>query len=74
VTLPELVHRENVYLVPPADPAALAEAIAGLFAAPDLRRALGAGAQVLSESFRWDKIAVVTLALYRTLRATGRKR
>jgi glycosyltransferase involved in cell wall biosynthesis len=67
VPLPELVHGENVYLVPPEDPLALAEAIRRLAADPRQRRALGAGAQTLSEQFRWDKIAADTLALYRSL-------
>jgi glycosyltransferase involved in cell wall biosynthesis len=67
--LPELVDGENVCLVPPGDPQALAEAIRDLAGNPDLRRRLGAGAQALSEQFRWDKIAEATLALYRALGA-----
>jgi len=69
VPLPELVHRGNVYLVPPEDPQALAEAITQLSADPGLRRSLGAGAQTLSERFQWDKIAADTLELYRAVGA-----
>lgn len=67
--LPELVHGENVYLVPPEDPEALAAAIADLSANPDVRHRLGAGAQALSAGFRWDRIAADTLALYRRIGA-----
>jgi glycosyltransferase involved in cell wall biosynthesis len=69
VPLPELVHSENVYLVPPRDPQALADAIDRLAAMPDLRRVLAAGARTLSGQFGWDTIAAETLALYRSLGA-----
>ncbi len=69
VHLPELVDRENILLVPPEDPQALAEAINRLAAEPDLRRTLGSGARLLSEQFRWEKIAADTLDLYRALGA-----
>jgi glycosyltransferase involved in cell wall biosynthesis len=69
VPLPELVNRENVFLVPPEDPQALAEAIVLLAADPDLRHRMGAGAQNLSERFRWDRIAAQTLDLYRAIGA-----
>jgi glycosyltransferase involved in cell wall biosynthesis len=69
VLLPELVNQENVFLVPAEDPQALAEAISLLAADPDLRQRLSAGAQTLSERFRWDKIAAETLALYRAIGA-----
>jgi glycosyltransferase involved in cell wall biosynthesis len=69
--LPELAHGSNVFLVPPEQPQALAEAIAHLASAPDLRRTLGDGAKALSEQFRWEKIATDTLDLYRTLAGRG---
>ncbi len=72
IPLPELVHGENVWLVPPEDPAALAQAIARLAADPDRRRILGAGAGALSREFRWEKIAADTLALYRSIIAPHR--
>ncbi len=71
LSLPELVDGGNVLLVPPEQPAALAEAIAQLAGAPDLRRTLGEAAKTLSEQFRWEKIAADTLALYRRLGAAG---
>ena len=64
VTLPELVHGENVHLVPREDPEALAQAIRELAAAPALRHRLGEGARALSERFRWPALAADTLKLY----------
>ncbi len=69
--LPELVHSENVFLVPPQDPLALADAIRHLAGAPELRQALGEGAQALSAEFRWDRIAGGMLRLYRQIGAGG---
>jgi polysaccharide biosynthesis protein PslF len=57
IHLPELVHEGNVFLVPPNQPAALAQAIVRLEADLDLRHSLGAGAAILSQRFRWDVIA-----------------
>lgn len=65
IELPELVNRENVYLVPPGDSEALAHAVVELAGAPHLRRRLGEGARTLSEQFRWPAIAADTLRLYR---------
>jgi glycosyltransferase involved in cell wall biosynthesis len=67
VPLPELAHRENIFLVPREDPRALAEALRQLAVDRDLCRALGKGAGVLAEQFRWPKIAADTLELYHTL-------
>jgi glycosyltransferase involved in cell wall biosynthesis len=72
VPLPELVDRENVLLVPPEDPQALADTIEQLAADPDLRQRLGTGARILSERFRWEKIAAETLDLYRAIGADSR--
>jgi glycosyltransferase involved in cell wall biosynthesis len=69
IPLPELVDRENVYFVPPKDAQALAGAIKQLAGDPQLRRTLGAGAQILSAQFRWEKIAADTLDLYHALGA-----
>jgi glycosyltransferase involved in cell wall biosynthesis len=69
VALPELVDGKNVYLVPPEDAQALAGGIGQLAGDPDLRRTLGAGAQVLSAQFRWEKIAADTLDLYHAMGA-----
>ena len=64
VELPELMHRQNIYLVPPAAPAALAEAVATLRENGALRQELANGAQVLAQSFRWDSIAKATMKLF----------
>lgn len=69
VTLPELAHGENIYLVPRDDPAALAHAILDLAGAPALRRRLGEGASALSMQFRWPALAADTLRLYRAIAA-----
>ena len=64
VELPDLMHRQNIYLVPPAAPAALAEAVATLQKNGALRQELANGAQVLAQSFRWDSIAKATMKLF----------
>ncbi|MBC7236967.1 MAG: glycosyltransferase family 4 protein, partial [Chloroflexi bacterium] len=61
--LPEVRHGENVWLVPPANPAALAEAVRRLAGDPELRRRLGEGARALSKQFDWVNIAQRTLQL-----------
>jgi glycosyltransferase involved in cell wall biosynthesis len=71
VPLPELVDGDNICLVPPEQPQALADAITHLADAPDLRCTLGDGARALSELFRWDRIAADTLELYRTISSCG---
>jgi glycosyltransferase involved in cell wall biosynthesis len=64
VVLPELAHGENIFLVPPEDPGALAQAILELGHTPELRHRIGKGAQALSARFTWPKIAAETLSLY----------
>ncbi len=54
---------EAMWLVPPSDPAALADAVRSLMRDDDLRRRLGAGARELSAAFGWDQIAEHTLRL-----------
>ncbi len=67
VHLPELVPEENVILVPPDQPADLAEAIARVADHAGLRARLGEGARRLSRLFAWDRIARDSLALYEAL-------
>ena len=64
VTLPELVHGANVWLVPPRDAKALSQALVRLAADSLLRRRLGAGALALSKQFDWRLIAAHTLEVY----------
>jgi glycosyltransferase involved in cell wall biosynthesis len=71
IPLPELIDGGNVFLVPPEQPTALAEAITQLAGAPALCRTLADGAKLLSAQFRWETIAADTLALYQRLGASG---
>ncbi len=71
VALPELRPGENIWLTPPSDPAALAEAIAHLAAQPSLCAQLRAGAVALARQFDWDLIAAQTLALLREVAQPG---
>jgi glycosyltransferase involved in cell wall biosynthesis len=67
VHLPELVPEENVILVPPDQPADLAEAVARVADHAGLRTRLGEGARRLSRLFAWERIARESLALYESL-------
>lgn len=64
---PELVHRENIYLVPPEAPVALAEAVATLRNNPKLTETLAKGSKRLSREFRWDSIADKTINFFEAL-------
>jgi glycosyltransferase involved in cell wall biosynthesis len=66
--LPRLQDGENVLLVPPDDVAALAEAIARLADASELRQRLRQGAKEMSKAFGWDRIAQKTLEVYHAIR------
>ena len=68
VPLPELGNGENILLVPPGDPGALAAAVARLAADPGLRQRLGDGARELSSLFTWDRIAARTADLFERVR------
>ena len=61
---PELRHGENVWFVPPDDPAALAAAIATLCADPNRRARLGHGAREVAGLFDWATIAGQTADFY----------
>lgn len=72
VHIPELKHGQNVLLVPPDDPIALADAVARVVGDEPLRRTLQQGAVALSALFRWDRIAQETAAVYeRAMRAAA---
>lgn len=64
VPIPELVHGENIYLVPPGEVNPLAEAIIRLADNPALCARLRQGAQALARRFQWEDIAQRTLQLY----------
>ncbi len=66
--LPELRDGENVLLVPPDDPDALAAVVARLAADSALQQRLGDGASELSRHFAWDRIAARTADLFARLR------
>jgi glycosyltransferase involved in cell wall biosynthesis len=60
-----VVDHENGLLVPPADPAALAQAIVKLARSKQLRRMLGGEARkTVDEKFNWDRIIKKLIALY----------
>ncbi len=61
---PTLTTGQNTLLVPPANPTALAAALAQLAADPTLRSRLAAGAQALAAQFAWPTIAAAHLALF----------
>jgi glycosyltransferase involved in cell wall biosynthesis len=66
--LPEFVRDANGILVNPDDQAGLADALAGLLAAPRLRAKLGAAGRQLAETFATETVAGRWEDLYRSLR------
>lgn len=68
---PELVHGENVWLVPPDEPTALAAAVRIVLADESLQNRLGAGAVKVADLFTWDKIAAETAVFYQSLRPSS---
>ena len=64
---PELVHGENVWLVPPDEPKQLAEAIQTVLANDSLQHNLGSGAAQVAELFTWEKIATETADLFQSV-------
>lgn len=69
--LPDTVrHGVTGQLVPPADPAALADAIVALLTEGDLRRRMGrSGREVVERDFEWNDILDRWVRLYMELRA-----
>lgn len=72
VDIPELAHGDNVYLIPPDDPPALADALQDLYFDASQRRRLGVGAARLGQQFDWGKIAAQLLAMAEQVRQTRR--
>jgi glycosyltransferase involved in cell wall biosynthesis len=67
---PELAANGVARLVPPEDPAALAEALSELVADPAARERLATASRAAASGpYSWDSIAAQTLALYETLLA-----
>ena len=64
---PELVHGENVWLVPAEDVSSLSESVETLAGDAELRLKLGAGASRSAELFTWDRIAASTAAFFAEL-------
>ena len=60
----ELAQGQNILLVPPDDPKALADAVVMLYQNPELRARLSQGARELSKEFGWEGIARDTLEVY----------
>ncbi len=70
--VPEVVPPQAGTLVPPADPEALARAIAALLGDPARRRAMGeAGSAHVRARFDWHVTAAGTAAVYRDVLAGG---
>ncbi len=67
VPMPEVRHGENLFLVPPGDPDALAAALQIVTSDEVLRQRLMQGAQALYGLFTWDRIAAQTAALFADL-------
>jgi glycosyltransferase involved in cell wall biosynthesis len=64
VPVPELAHAQNVLLVQPDAPDALADAIQRVLNDSDLKSRLQAGALALSRQFQWDHIAEQTARVF----------
>ena len=68
-----VVHDETGWLVPPADPPALAAAMRAALAQPERAAAFGrAGRQRVESQFSWERIAERTLEVYREAIAAHR--
>jgi phosphatidylinositol alpha-mannosyltransferase len=68
----DVMTNEAGVLVPPGDPAALADALVALLGEEQRRRILGANARLVAqEHYSWDQIAKRLLAFYE--RALGRE-
>ena len=64
---PELQHEENCWLIEAGNSADLSQAVQSLTNDNIRRERIGRNAQMLAQSFTWDKIAQQTLSLYAQL-------
>lgn len=69
VPIPAFIDGENLRLVPPDDPSALADALRHLYESPEERARLRAGATALAHRFDWSEIARATADCF--ARVTG---
>jgi phosphatidyl-myo-inositol alpha-mannosyltransferase len=60
-----LRHQAEGLLVPPRNPAVLADALIHLLQQPDLRRTMGQRGQVTASSYTWERVADRVLDYYR---------
>ena len=67
IHLPEVIDAQNMLLVPPDDPAALAQAIRRVLSDPTLCQTLQQGSLALSQQFQWGTIAQKTLVCFETV-------
>ena len=61
---PELVHGENVWLIPAGSSSSLSEAVEKLASDEDLSQSLGKGAATTAGLFTWDQIAKATTTFF----------
>jgi glycosyltransferase involved in cell wall biosynthesis len=67
VPTPELIHGENVWLVPPGEPTTLAAAVRTVLADESLQCSLGEGAAQVANLFTWEKIAAETAVFFQSV-------
>jgi glycosyltransferase involved in cell wall biosynthesis len=67
LTPQELIHNENVYLIPPNNPLKLAEAVEHLYCDEELTEYISVNGQKFAQNFTWDKIAFKTVELYKKI-------
>jgi glycosyltransferase involved in cell wall biosynthesis len=65
--LPEMLHGGAGLLVPPADPAALAEAVARILSEPGLAREMSSKGSMAVQDFTAERMAEAVRSVYRSL-------
>jgi polysaccharide biosynthesis protein PslF len=71
IPLPALIDGENVRLVPPSDPVAMADAIRDVMTSLSLQQRLAEGARRTATAFSWTIIAQQTLEVYQRIMDCG---
>ena len=67
VTVPEFVHGQNLWLVPPDDTQALGAALRTLLASSECQDKLQLGAAQLAARFDWDSITADYVACFEAM-------